>query len=387
MPLIDRMIDLFHTQFPGHAAPRLFSAPGRVNLIGDHTDYNDGFVLPAAIDRHIHLVAAQRSDGCVNVYAQNFNQWDRFTIEKEIPRISDENHWGNYLRAMVWSLLANGYTPGGMDAIIGGDIPMGAGLSSSAAMEVVIGFALLTFMEVEFSRSRLALMAQQAENEFVGMRCGIMDQFIACLGQVDCALLIDCRDLSHQVVPLPSDAAVVIVDSGVHRGLVEGKYNARRKECERAAAFFKVPNLRDVDLAKYHAQVNDLPQTERLRARHVITENQRTLDAAKAFKAAALAQAGELMKASHDSLRDDFQVSCRELDHLVEIAMSTKGVYGARITGGGFGGCMVALVEHPSTALLLKNIKDQYHFSSGRQARGYICQPSAGVSEIGPGTF
>lgn len=381
MSLISQIFETYRSKFNSQVTPRLFQAPGRVNLIGEHTDYNDGFVLPAAIDRRILVAANPREDNQVNAYALNFEQWDRFDMQKEISLLP-ENAWGNYIRSMAWSLLRQGYKLRGMDVVIAGNIPIGAGLSSSAALEVAIGFALLQLSEVEIHRKSLALAAQRAENDFVGMRCGIMDQFISCLGQVDCVMLIDCRNLSYQAKPLPSQVSIVIVDSGVHRGLMDMEYNARRKECENAAKHFGVAALRDINMETFQTRAHELSAIIRRRAQHVISENDRTLAAAEALEVDDLTAFGNLMLASHSSLRDDFEVSCVELDMLVDIASSAKGVYGARLTGAGFGGCMVALVEQQATDSLVSTIQANYQSATGRQAAAYICRASEGVSEI-----
>jgi galactokinase len=380
MSLISKTLNAFKTKFSFNTPPRLFQAPGRVNLIGEHTDYNDGFVLPAAIDRLILVAATARRDARVNVYAMNFDQWDRFDIRGEIARLS-ENAWGNYIRGMVWSLIQEGCELRGMDAVVAGNVPIGAGLSSSAAMEVALGFCLLQLSESDIDRKSLALAAQKAENQFVGMRCGIMDQFISCLGYNEHALLIDCRDLTYRAVPLPSRVSIVIVDSGVHRGLMDMEYNARRAECETAAKHFGVSALRDVDLEAFKSRAPQLSSVVRRRAQHVISENDRTLMAATALQADDLTTFGNLMVASHTSLRDDYEVSCPELDLLVEIALGVKGVYGARMTGAGFGGCMVALATKEATEVLVTAVKEHYS-ASGRRAVTYICKASEGVSEL-----
>jgi galactokinase len=381
MTLISQTLNAFDKKFTGIAAPRLFQAPGRVNLIGEHTDYNAGYVLPAAIDRQILVAATARNDSRINIYACNFKQWDRFRIQKNIEALSG-NLCGNYFRSIVWSLLRQGCELCGMDAVVSGNIPIGAGLSSSAAIEVAVGFALLQLFGSEINLKELALAAQKAENDFVGMRCGIMDQFIACLGQADHALLIDCRDLSYQSVPLPPDASVVIVDSGVHRGLMDMEYNARRQDCENAARHFGVSALRDVGMEAFRERAHEVSAVVQRRAHHLISENDRTLAAADALRAQDLSAFGDLMTASHASLRDDFEVSCPELDLLVDIALDVKGVYGARLTGAGFGGCMVALVEKQAADNLINTIETNYPPGTGRQAAAYICRASAGVSEI-----
>ena len=381
MTLFSQTLDAFQDVFTTDQDPRLFQAPGRVNLIGEHTDYNAGYVLPAAIDRQIVVAATARTDSSINIYAHNFKQWDRFPIETSIEKLTG-NPCGNYFRGIVWSLRRQGHKLCGMDAVVSGNIPIGAGLSSSAAVEVAVGFTLLRLSESEINLKDLALAAQKAENEFVGLRCGIMDQYIACLGQADHALLIDCRDLNYQNVPLPREASVVIVDSGVHRGLTDMEYNARREDCEKAARHFGVSVLRDVSMKALRERVHELSAVIHRRARHVISENDRTLVAADAIRNQELSTFGDLMTASHASLRDDFEVSCPELDLLVDIALDVEGVYGARLTGAGFGGCMVALVEKQAVDRLIEAIETNYALVTGRQASIYICRASAGVSEI-----
>ena len=381
MTLISQTLDAFKEKFADGMAPRLFQAPGRVNLIGEHTDYNAGYVLPAAIDRQILVAAAPRNDSRINIYACNFKQWDRFQVQENIEALSG-NPCGNYFRGIVWSLLRQGREICGMDAVVSGNIPIGAGLSSSAAIEIAVGYTLLQLSESEINLKELARAAQKAENDFVGMQCGIMDQFIACFGQADHALLIDCRDLSYQSVPLPSAASVLIVDSGVHRGLMDMEYNARRQDCENAARHFDVPALRDIGMEAFRQRAHEVSGVVQRRAHHVISENDRTLAAADALQAQDLSTFGNLMTASHASLRDDFEVSCPELDLLVDIALDVKGVYGARLTGAGFGGCMVALVERQAVDNLIHAIETGYPTVTGRQAAAYICRASAGVSEI-----
>lgn len=381
MSLISQTVASYCSNFDRRGKPRTFQAPGRVNLIGDHTDYNDGFVLPAAIDRQIVVAATPREDSLINVYALDFDQWDHFDLQKEIARLS-ENSWSNYIRGMAWSLLREGCKLRGMDAAVGGDIPIGAGLSSSAAIEVAVGYAMLQLSDNERDRKFLALAAQKTENDFVGMRCGIMDQYISCLGQRNHALLIDCRDLGYRAIPIPAGVLIVIVDSGVHRGLVDMEYNARRLECESAATHFGIRALRDVSLKAFKNRAHELAPTACRRARHVITENDRTVSAAEALEVDDLKAIGQLMVASHASLRDDFEVSCPELNLLVEIGLGVKGVYGARLTGAGFGGSMVALVQPEAAAELTAAITERYGPESGRQATVYVCKASGGVSEI-----
>ena len=375
------IIETFQLKFKTSATPYLFQAPGRVNLIGEPTDYNDGFVLPTAIDRHVLVAALPRPDNSVNIYASNFDRWDRFEISPAVDHLL-ENTWANYIRGMSWSLLGNGHRLRGMDMTVTGNIPIGAGLSSSAAIEIAVGFAFLQVSGVEIDRRLLALAAQKAENEFVGMRCGIMDQFISCLGQKDHALLIDCRELSYQRLPLPAHAAVIIVDSGVYRGLTDMAYNTRRNECETAAAHFGVKALRDVTVEQFQAQHHALLPVVARRARHVITENHRTLAAAAALKKSDVSTFGQLMTDSHRSLKEDFEVSCPELDLLVDIALNIDGVYGARLTGAGFGGCIVALADHNASQPFIRAINKHYPHKSGKTATIYICKASQGVSPV-----
>jgi galactokinase len=379
MSPIPRTLAAFQKQFDGQH-PLLFRAPGRVNLIGEHTDYNDGFVLPTAINHQIVIASRRRDDRQVNVFSLDFDQWDRFSLD-DLSKSSDQT-WSNYIRGIAWSLQEDGHTLVGMDAVVAGDIPIGAGLSSSAAIEVATGYALLQLAGIEVDRVKLALAAQRAENDFVGMRCGIMDQYISCLGKANHALLIDCRDLGYESVPLSPEASVIIVDSNVHRGLVDNEYNTRRAECEEAARHFNVPALRDVDEETFFAQADELSPVVRRRAKHVITENARTLAAAKALQANDFKTVGKLMDASHESMRDDFEISRRELDVLVKIAQGVDGVYGARLTGAGFGGCIVALATNEATKAVEEAVKAKYPAATGLEASIYICQSSDGVSEI-----
>lgn len=381
MALISQTKASYYRNFDRRGELRIFQAPGRVNLIGDHTDYNDGFVLPAAIDRQIVVAASARDDSLVNVYSRDFDAWDHFNIRREIARLS-ENSWGNYIRGIVWSLLSEGFRLKGMDAAVAGDIPIGAGLSSSAALEVACGYAMLQLSDNTVDRKVLARAAQKAENTFVEMRCGIMDQYISCLGQRNHALLIDCRDLDYRALPIPSGVLIMIVDSGVHRGLVGMEYNQRRSECEAAAAHFGVPALRDISVKAFENRAHELAPVVRRRSRHVISENDRTVSAAQALQEDDLETVGNLMKASHASLRDDFDVSCPELNVLVEIALGVQGVYGARLTGAGFGGSMVALVQTEAAADLSAAISERYGPATGKQATIHVCKASDGVSEI-----
>jgi galactokinase len=351
-----------------------------VNLIGEHTDYNDGFVMPVAIDRHIVVAASPRSDNQINLVAMDFaNQSSTFCLDD--IKLDERAVWSNYARGVVWSLKQAGYQLKGMDAVIGGDVPIGAGLSSSAALEVASGLAITRLSGIDIEPKSMALLAQYAENQFVGMRCGIMDQFIACLGQAGHALLIDCRSLDHRLVPLNPAVKVVVVNSGVQRGLRDSEYNSRRDECETVAKLLGVPALRDIDEETFAQQSHSLPEIIRSRARHVVSENTRTLETARALDQEDYEKVGKLMFASHASLRDDYQVSCPELNLLVELAAGVPGVYGARLTGAGFGGCIVALANTGAEGILRAAISEYYPLRTGKNVAIFVCQASEGASE------
>lgn len=364
--------------------PRLFSAPGRVNLIGEHTDYNEGFVLPMAIDRRTYIAIAPRNDGLVRCLSTAFDDQIEFELSADLKPAND---WANHVRGMAACLLRNEANLRGADLLIDSHVPMGAGLSSSAALEIAIGFAWLKISDQPVDLVNLALTAQQAEHEFAGTRSGIMDQFIACLGKEDFALKIDCRSLEYEAVPVNlSEARVVIVNSMVKHDLAAGEYNQRRAECEEAVRRLSghlpgIQSLRDVELEEFDQWADALPEVIRRRANHVITENARTLAAIEALKLGNLSQFGKLMYASHESLREDYQVSCRELDLLVEIAGRCDGVYGARMTGGGFGGCTVNLVRAETVENFIAEITEAYEWVTKTKPECHVCLASAGASE------
>ena len=332
------------------AEPRLFRAPGRVNLIGEHTDYNDGFVLPLAIDRGTVVAAAPRDDRRVRAYSLNLHQRAEFDLED--PPRPRRGTWLDYVEGVARELEARGVRLRGADLALDSDIPVGSGLSSSAALEMSVGLALLTVSGEEIDSVSLALAGQKAEHNYVGAQVGIMDQLVVALGRRRSALLIDCRTLATIHIPFDtSRAAVCICDTRVRHQLANSEYNTRRAECEEGVRILKgvMPNikaLRDVPPAEFERHADILPDPVRRRVRHVVTENERTVEAAEALRAGDLEQVGRLMALSHRSLRDDYEVSCRELDVLVETAESVEGVVGARMTGGGFGGCTVNLVRH-----------------------------------------
>jgi galactokinase len=368
--------------------PRLIvRAPGRVNLLGEHTDYNDGFVFPAAIDRATYVAAGNRSDEQVVVYSGQFDASDSFSLVGEIER-SAAHPWSNYVRGVVRGLLARGDTLKGANLLIESDVPLGSGLSSSAALEVATGYAFQLLNGIEMMGEELALLAQAAENTFVGVQCGIMDQFISALGREGHALMIDCRDLSYEAVPLPNEARIVICNSGVHHSLGDSGYNQRRAECNEAVRILRdfkpaIKALRDVTLADLEAHGDALPPTILARARHVVSENQRVLDGLAALRADDLATFGKLMTASHISQRDDYEVSVSEIDLLVEIALALPGCYGSRLTGGGFGGSTVSMVASEHVDTFIATLAREYSARSDHEATILVCRAIEGVKRAG----
>ena len=374
--LASRVVAAFTREF-GQDAAIVVAAPGRVNLIGEHTDYNDGFVLPAAIDRHIVIAARPRADRIVRLYAADMGEVAQFSLDDIQPDTG--RRWSNYERGVAWALQGAGYTLQGMDAVVGGDVPVASGLSSSAAIEVATAFTFQTLSDLDLDGVQRALLCQKAENEFVGMRCGIMDQYIISLGRRDHALLIDCRSLEYKLVPVPAGVSLVICDTQKRRGLVDSEYNTRRNECEAGARALGVRALRDVSVETFEARQEELPAVMRKRCRHVVTENQRVMDAVDALGVGDLERFGALMNASHVSLRDDYEVSCAELDAMVEAARRQPGVLGARMTGAGFGGCTVNLVQDEAAEAFQNNVAREYTQATGLEPRIYVCAAEDGV--------
>ncbi|WP_099609598.1 galactokinase [Vibrio coralliilyticus] len=361
----------------------IIQAPGRVNLIGEHTDYNDGFVLPCAINYQTVVAAAKRDDSRVRVIAVDYdNQVDEFDLTEEIT-FQQDKMWANYIRGVVKFLLQRGYDIQGADLAVSGNVPQGAGLSSSAALEVVIGQTFKVLYNLEITQAEVALNGQQAENEFVGCNCGIMDQMISAEAMENHAMLLDCRSLETQPVSMPEDVAVMIINSNKQRGLVGSEYNTRREQCENAAQRFGVKALRDVTIEQFNEQSDMLDDVVAKRARHVITENDRTLEAADALRANDLKRMGELMAQSHASMRDDFEITVFEVDTLVEIVKSVIGEQGGvRMTGGGFGGCIVALVPPALVDKVTEAVESQYHAATGLKESIYVCQAKSGAGLV-----
>ncbi|OXX70978.1 galactokinase [Vibrio sp. V19_P1S1T109] len=370
-------------QVLGYAPSHIIQAPGRVNLIGEHTDYNDGFVLPCAINYQTVVAAAKREDNLVRIVSVDYgNALDEFDLTQEIT-FQQDKMWANYIRGVVKCLLARGYSFTGADITVSGNVPQGAGLSSSAALEVVIGQTFKELYQLDISQAEIALNGQQAENEFVGCNCGIMDQMISAQGRENHALLLDCRSLETQAVSMPEEMAVVIVNSNKKRGLVDSEYNTRRQQCEEAARIFGVKALRDVSIEQFNQKVSELDELVAKRARHIITENDRTVEAAQALRAHDMKRMGELMAQSHASMRDDFEITVKEIDTLVDIIKEVIGDQGGvRMTGGGFGGCIVALVPPTLVDAVKAAVDEKYEVATGLKASIYVCQAKEGAGLV-----
>lgn len=368
---------------------RTFRAPGRVNLIGEHTDYTDGFVMPAAIRYETRVFARTRGDRCVHVASGNFPGTREFELDRLESGVAHD--WSDHVRGVLIELQRDGSALRGAELSIASDVPIGAGLSSSASVMVATGFAMLALADAKIDPVALARVAQRAENEHAGARTGIMDPFVSANARAHDALLIDTRSLAFEYLPLPAAAEVVICNTMVKHDHTTGGYNARRKECETGTAvlaqrFPDIRALRDATLERLEAVRTSLSDVVYRRCRHVITENERTLDAACALRAGDLARFGTLMDASHASLRDDYEVSCRELDIMVELARAyrTGRVYGARMTGGGFGGCAIALVERTAVEAFVAFMRAAYRDAAGVEPAMYVGAGTAGAGEVIP---
>lgn len=376
----DRVARTFAQRFGG-TPTALVRAPGRVNLIGDHTDYNDGFVLPMAIDRAVWIAMRPRRDGRVRVWSLDFDQ--ELTFEVNAPgRRGDGTPagWRDYVSGVAWALGARGTPLSGWEGVMGGDLPIGAGLSSSAALELAAARACTLASGAAWKPVEMALDTRRAEREWVGVNCGIMDQLIAATGIAGHAMLIDCRTLAETPVPLPAGVAVVVLDTGTRRELVGSAYNERREQCARAAAALGARALRDVDLAQLEAGAPALEELARRRARHVVSENVRTLAFAAALARGDVRGAGRLMNESHSSLRDDFEVSRPELDAMVSLAQDRPECYGARMTGAGFGGCAVGLVDASAVTEFAGAVSARYTEQTGISPALHACAAADGAS-------
>ena len=370
------VVEVFARRFGGRPV-WLARAPGRVNLVGEHTDYNEGFVLPMAIDRAAWIAFRPRPDGRVHLFSLHFGEATEFDLgglSKTGPA------WAQYVKGVAWSLREDGHALRGFEGVLAGDVPIGAGLSSSAAVELAAARALAASSDLAWEPKAMALRAQRAENSWVGMKCGIMDQLASAAAVAGSALLIDCRSLDTTLVPLPPAASVVVLDTSTRRALVDSAYNERRAQCEEAARSLGVTALRDLTPEELAGSAVPLEATVRRRARHVVSENARTLAAAEAMRSGDAAALGRLLDASHESLREDFEVSSPALEAMVACAQSDGAAYGARLTGAGFGGCAVALVHRAEAEAFSARVQAAFRERTGLTPQAYVCQPAAGAS-------
>lgn len=381
MSLLETVHQLFHTRFDDEPA-YIVRSPGRVNLIGEHTDYNDGFVFPMAIDRATWIALRPREDRQVRVVSADFEEEKTFSLDD--LQHPTKTAWVDYITGVAWALQERGYTLNGWEGVVIGDVPIGSGLSSSAALELVTARAFFVVSGFEWNPAIMAKVGMAAENQWLGVKTGIMDQMISAAGVENRALLIDCRTLETSTAPLPSDTVVVILDTSTRRGLVDSKYNERREQCESAAKFFGVKALRDVDIETFNARADELEPLIRKRARHIITENDRTLQAKQAMETGDAETLGKLMIESHISLRDDFEVSSDALNVIVDCANAEDACYGARMTGAGFGGAAVALVKADAVDTFVENVTACYTSKTDYDPIIYICQATNGAETIYP---
>jgi galactokinase len=372
-----QLLEGFKTKYSGPQV--VVKAPGRVNIIGEHTDYNDGFVMPVAIDRFTWIAARSRTDSRVKLTSLDFVN----TIEFDLQDIrKDKEGWGEYFKAVAWILEEKGYPLKGFEGVVTGNVPIGAGLSSSAALELALCKMFAEVSNFDWVPPEMAKLSQEAENRWVGVNCGIMDQMISACGKENQALLIDCKDLSMQTAPLPKGTSIVVMDTSTRRGLVDSAYNERRQQCEDAAKFFGVKTLREVDINQLEEVKDKLSELVYQRAKHVISENNRVLEAFKAMKNNDSETLGQLMNESHESLRYDFEVCNSALNTIVGIAQKQTGCLGARMTGAGFGGCAVALIKSDSAEKFVQEVSKDYHEKTKLDAKIYVCKISDGAQTI-----
>ena len=379
--LVQKVTDRFSQTFPGEA-PRVAAAPGRVNLIGEHTDYNDGFVLPMAIARSAVVAFRPRTDGVLRAHSLAYAE----TKQAAVAALAEPGgqDWFAYVAGVVWAFASEGLPVCGLDLVVDGDVPIGAGLSSSAALEMATARALAAATGTPWEPARMARLGQRAENAYVGMNCGIMDQFASAACEAGSALLLDCRWLETRAVPVPAGLAVVVMDTGARRSLATSAYNERRAACERAVAEIArtkpgTKALRDVSAEDLEAAKARLDETDWRRASHVIAEIARPAALASAFAEGDLVKAGKLMKDSHVSLRDLYEVSCEELDLVTSLARRQPSCYGARMTGAGFGGCAIALVDAADADAFCEEVLFGYKATFDLPATLFPCRPVAGA--------
>ena len=382
--LAEHTASVFTRRFGGRP-DGVAAAPGRVNLIGEHTDYNDGYVMPMAIDRHAVVAWRPRPDRVLRAHSVTFVE----TVDTSLDGLSPAagRGWFAYVAGVAWALERDGLRVPGLDVVVDASVPVGAGLSSSAALEVAVARACCAAAGAAWDAVRMALACQRAEHEFVGTRCGVMDQFAAACSRAGCALLLDCRSLATEPVALPPGATVVVMDTGASRALAASAYNARRASCERAVEGVRrvVPTaraLRDVSLEQLEACRDRLDELTWRRARHVVEEIGRPRALADAFRQGDLDLAGRLMDASHESLRTLYEVSSAELDHVVSLARAHAGCYGARMTGAGLGGCAIALVQEGAAGDFITAVEAAYNAAGGPTGTLFACRPVGGASLV-----
>lgn len=380
-----RLAQSFSARFA--STPRIFRAPGRVNIIGEHTDYNDGFVFPAAIDLYTWTAVSPRSDHKLHVYSENLDESSDIDLSQPTPHSRD--HWSDYVHGVAVMLQKASIALRGVDMAVYSDVPSGAGLSSSAALEVSVASALLAASKHSLPLAEVAKLCQRAENEFVGARVGIMDQFASCFGSAHHAILLDCRSLDYKLLRLPDSISMVICNTMVKHGHSGGEYNDRRAQCEEGVRILKqrfpsIKALRDVTPAQLESHRDDLPDLIYRRCRHVVTENVRVLQTRDALEKGNLSAVGVCMAESHISMKHDYEISCRELDVMVNLASARDGLVGARMTGGGFGGCTINLVRTAAVDRFKAEMQSAYHKVTGILPDIYVSNAGDGVTEISP---
>lgn len=382
-PVLRTLKTLFAELYGG--CPAIYRAPGRVNLIGEHTDYNDGFVMPAALNLYTYVAVSPRTDRRLQVYSANFKE--KCDLDLDSIRAGRTGHWSDYVRGVVGVLQSAGYQLRGADLAIASDVPLGSGLSSSAALEVSTAWALLSNSQLSATPTEIARMCQNSEHVYVETRCGIMDQFISCHGRAGHALMLDCRSLGFEMLPIPPHTRLMVCNTMVKHEHASGEYNTRRRECEEgvrslAEVLPGIRALRDVTLDELERNRGRLDPLIYKRVRHVVTENERVRKAARLLEAGDVATFGRLMADSHRSLRDDYEVSSAELDLMVELASGQTGVYGVRMTGGGFGGCTINLVDANHAEKVGRKLEKDYEGKTGIKPVILICEASDGAGVV-----
>ena len=378
----------FAEVFGAQTEPRLFCAPARVNLIGEHTDYNGGHVFPCALSFNTYVAAAKRTDGKIRLYSLNFEKMGLIETDTQHLAFDKKQDWANYPLGVFWAMQQRGLTPGGADLLFWGNVPLGAGLSSSASIELATAVTLNALFDLNVPQTELAKIGQEAENKFVGMNCGIMDQFASAMGKKNHAILLDCNTLQYEYAPLDlKGVSILICNTNKPHNLIESKYNERRTQSEHALkelqSKLKINALGELSEEEFEANKELIADpVERKRAKHAVYENRRTLQAEQALKRGDLAQFGQFMNASHVSLRDDYEVTGAELDAMAEAAWKQPGVLGARMTGGGFGGCVVALVKDENIEAFKQNVAKEYEAKTGYKPDFYIASAEDGAREL-----